>query len=45
MPRGSTLLAFTDGLVERRGEDIDDGMRRLADAADDTAVLALRRTG
>ena len=30
---GSTLLAFTDGLVERRGEDIDVGLRRLAEAA------------
>ncbi|MER7156760.1 SpoIIE family protein phosphatase, partial [Streptomyces lydicus] len=25
-----TLLMFTDGLVERRGEDIDDSMARLA---------------
>jgi serine phosphatase RsbU (regulator of sigma subunit) len=29
MPPGSTLLAFTDGLVERRGESIDDGLDRL----------------
>ena len=34
MPPGSTLLAFTDGLVERRGENIEDGMARLAAAAD-----------
>jgi serine phosphatase RsbU (regulator of sigma subunit) len=33
MPPGSTLLAFTDGLIERRGEDIDRGFERLADAA------------
>jgi serine phosphatase RsbU (regulator of sigma subunit) len=26
---GSTLLAFTDGLFERRGESVDDGMERL----------------
>jgi serine phosphatase RsbU (regulator of sigma subunit) len=26
---GSTLLAFTDGLVERRGESIDAGLERL----------------
>ena len=26
---GDTLLAFTDGLVERRDEDIDQGMGRL----------------
>jgi serine phosphatase RsbU (regulator of sigma subunit) len=25
---------FTDGLVERRGETIDDGLRRLLDAVD-----------
>lgn len=31
----STLLAFTDGLIERRGEDIDRGFQRLADAAAD----------
>jgi serine phosphatase RsbU (regulator of sigma subunit) len=27
---GDTLLAFTDGLVERRDEDIDTGLARLA---------------
>ncbi|GLY87273.1 PP2C family protein-serine/threonine phosphatase [Actinoallomurus iriomotensis] len=26
---GATLVLYTDGLVERRGEDIDDGLRRL----------------
>jgi serine phosphatase RsbU (regulator of sigma subunit) len=30
---GATLLAFTDGLVERRGEDLDQGLARLRDAA------------
>jgi serine phosphatase RsbU (regulator of sigma subunit) len=30
---GATLLCFTDGLVERRDEDIDTGMRRLATTA------------
>jgi GAF domain-containing protein len=34
---GETLLAFTDGLVERRGEDIDDGLRRLRDHASQLA--------
>jgi serine phosphatase RsbU (regulator of sigma subunit) len=29
MPVGATLIAFTDGLIERRDEDIDAGMRRL----------------
>lgn len=33
MASGSTLLFFTDGLVERRGEDIDDGFARLAESA------------
>lgn len=30
MPPGSTLFCYTDGLVERRGESIDDGLDRLA---------------
>ncbi|WP_051516019.1 SpoIIE family protein phosphatase [Candidatus Blastococcus massiliensis] len=29
LPAGSTLLFYTDGLVERRGEDLDEGLRRL----------------
>ncbi len=33
IPPGSTVVAFTDGLVERRGEVIDDGLARLAEAA------------
>jgi serine phosphatase RsbU (regulator of sigma subunit) len=33
MPPASTLLAFTDGLVERRGESVDVGLTRLAEAA------------
>ncbi|MGW0084819.1 PP2C family protein-serine/threonine phosphatase [Streptomyces sp. NPDC003393] len=28
---GSSLVLYTDGLIERRGEDIDQGLRRLAD--------------
>lgn len=68
MPADSTLILYTDGLIERRTEDIDAGMQRLIavvapiagdpleslldqvlaslrdeDAADDIAVLALRR--
>jgi serine phosphatase RsbU (regulator of sigma subunit) len=32
------IVAFTDGLIERRGEDITDGQERLTEA-----VLALAR--
>ncbi|ONM50201.1 SpoIIE family protein phosphatase [Nocardia donostiensis] len=34
LPPGSTLVLFTDGLVERRGEDIDEGFAKIS------AVLA-----
>jgi serine phosphatase RsbU (regulator of sigma subunit) len=30
LPQGSTVIAFTDGLVERRDEMIDVGLERLA---------------
>jgi serine phosphatase RsbU (regulator of sigma subunit) len=33
VPAGATLLAFTDGLVERRGEVLDMGLERLREAA------------
>jgi serine phosphatase RsbU (regulator of sigma subunit) len=33
MPATGTLVAFTDGLVELRGESIDDGLERLRKAA------------
>ena len=33
LPSRMTLLLFTDGLVERRGESIDDGLARLAQVA------------
>jgi serine phosphatase RsbU (regulator of sigma subunit) len=33
VPPGATLLAFTDGLVERRGEILDTGLTRLREAA------------
>ncbi|WP_112470686.1 PP2C family protein-serine/threonine phosphatase [Streptomyces triticisoli] len=43
LPPGSTLLLFTDGLIERRDQDIDVGLRKLADhaAALATAPLGL----
>jgi CheY-like chemotaxis protein len=33
IPPGATLVLFTDGLVERRGEHIDTGLSKLAKAA------------
>jgi serine phosphatase RsbU (regulator of sigma subunit) len=33
LDRGTTVLLFTDGLIERRGGDLDEGMARLRDAA------------
>jgi len=33
VPAGATLLAFTDGLIERRGEELDTGLARLRDIA------------
>lgn len=38
---GATLLAYTDGLVERRGEGLDVGTARLADALASVADLAI----
>ncbi|MEV4281982.1 SpoIIE family protein phosphatase [Actinoplanes xinjiangensis] len=35
MPRGSRLLLYTDGLVERRDERIDEGLSRLEGAVGD----------
>src|SRR5205085_1747364 len=32
-PAGSSLLLYTDGLIERRGESIDEGLERLLQAA------------
>lgn len=32
-PPAATLVAFTDGLVEQRGEDLDQGLARLRQAA------------
>jgi len=38
MPKAATLIAFTDGLVERRGESIDAGLERLQRAASSNHV-------
>lgn len=34
LPAGATLLAFTDGLIERRNEDLAEGLERLRGAAE-----------
>jgi serine phosphatase RsbU (regulator of sigma subunit) len=36
LPDSATLISFTDGLVERRGEVIDAGLNRLRDVATST---------
>ncbi|MEP7111775.1 MAG: GAF domain-containing SpoIIE family protein phosphatase, partial [Ilumatobacteraceae bacterium] len=33
---GDVAIMFTDGLIERRGETIDDGLKRLVDAIEST---------
>ena len=37
LPVGSTLILYTDGLVERRGEAIDEGLERLRAAAEESS--------
>ena len=37
---GDVVVMFTDGLVERRGESIDDGLKRLLDAVDEARHLS-----
>jgi PAS domain S-box-containing protein len=41
LPQGSTLMLFTDGLVERKYESIDDGISRAARVLDRTMKLPL----
>ena len=41
LPVGATLLLFTDGLIEARVADLDEGLRRLADAASARASTPL----
>ncbi|MEV0692976.1 GAF domain-containing SpoIIE family protein phosphatase [Streptomyces sp. NPDC050388] len=41
LPPGSTLLLFTDGLVERRDQDIDTGLAELAEQAARLATAPL----
>jgi serine phosphatase RsbU (regulator of sigma subunit) len=44
LPPGTTLLAFSDGLVERRGEVVDTGLARLAAVATATGARPLDDT-
>ena len=37
---GATLIGFTDGVVERRGEDIDVGMERLRSRVEQAPTAA-----
>ena len=41
LPIGSTLLLYTDGLVERRGVDLDEGLAQLPAVARELAGLDL----
>lgn len=41
LPPGSTLMVFTDGLVERKHESIDDGIGRAANVLAQTMTLPL----
>jgi PAS domain S-box-containing protein len=43
LDRGSTVLLFTDGLVERRDADLDAGLVRLREALVDVAHLPLQQ--
>lgn len=43
LPPHSTLLLYTDGLVERRGEDLGDGLERLRQCAERLAREPLDR--
>ncbi|BBY24111.1 SpoIIE family protein phosphatase [Mycobacterium stomatepiae] len=41
LPSGSTLMVFTDGLVERKHESLDDGITRAAEVLVQTRTLPL----
>jgi PAS domain S-box-containing protein len=43
LPPGSTIVLFTDGLVERRTEALEDGLARLARAAGSRVHLPVER--
>jgi serine phosphatase RsbU (regulator of sigma subunit) len=41
LPKRATLLLYTDGLIERRGESLDDGLTRLLHRASTVASRPL----
>jgi serine phosphatase RsbU (regulator of sigma subunit) len=41
MPDDATLMMFTDGLIERRGESLDVGLERLREMAGSQSTVAL----
>ena len=41
LDRGATVLLYTDGLVERRGQSLDDGLARLQNTLREVAELPL----
>ncbi|MCA0145661.1 SpoIIE family protein phosphatase [Blastococcus sp. LR1] len=43
LDRGSTVLLYTDGLVERRDSDLDEGIHRLREALIELAGLPLEK--
>ena len=43
LDRGATVLLYTDGLVERRGQSLDEGLERLREALGELADLPLER--
>ncbi len=43
LDRGSTVLLFTDGLIERRDADLDAGLTRLREALSEVAGLPLEQ--
>ena len=45
LPAGATLVAYTDGLVERRGSSIDDGIDLLASVVGSSSALRGRAPG
>jgi hypothetical protein len=44
MPRHSTLVLYTDGLIESPADDICTGMARLARTLDTTSRLPVKET-